>query len=794
MTLLGVIIAGLAIGFFGLPFVIWVIFGVLAFLVLGLWPLAIIYLIISAPFLAPDMRRRYITSNIFNYIKKKGLVPKVSETEEVALRAGTNWIETDLFSGRPDFKKLFSEPYPELSEPEKAFMETKVDAVCAMVTDWEIFRNRDLPQAVWEYLKAEKFLGMIIPKEYGGLGFSALAHSSVVQKLATHSQVLAITTMVPNSLGPAELLLRYGTEEQKNHYLPRLADGRDIPCFALTEPNAGSDAASILSHGEVFEENGVFKIRVQFGKRYITLGAIATVIGLAFRLSDPQNLLSLGKEPGITCALLPGDLAGITRGRRHDPMGVPFVNSPIWGKDVIVDIDMVIGGRAGVGKGWLMLMECLAVGRGISLPSTSAGGAKLVSRVVGDYSVIRKQFGLSIGKFEAIEEPMARIAGYTYMLDAMRKFVAGAVDRGAKPAVTNAIAKYHATEKFRTIINDGMDILAGAAVIRGPRNMLAHAYMGIPVGITVEGANIMTRGLIQFGQGAIRCHPYSYNEMKALMNNDLATFDKNFWAHVGHLVRNTARTIVFYITRGYAHIPSKSGMLGRYERKLAWTSARFAFLCDVALAMFGGGIKLKEKINGRFGDVLSYMLMAFCVMRRFEAEGRRKEDAACVEWVLQYCFTEAQKAFEGLLENMHPVIRYTLGWICRINPIAVMPSDRLGSRVARKLYNDSSFRDNLTGGMYLPLTGDSHMVKLEKAYQLAEQLEPVIAKIKQASKERKLPKGKPEMLVKTALDAAIITQAEAHRIEEANKIWLDAVMVDSFEIDDYLSYQMKTSY
>ncbi len=792
MLLILILIAALAIGFFGLPLAAWAGFAAIAALLVW-WPLLFIVVPVFAVFLIKDIRRKYITSNLFNFIKKKGLVPKVSETEETALRAGTNWIETDLFSGKPDFAKIFAEPYPELSKEEREFMDTKVNEVCGMTSDWEIFRDRDLSPAVWEFLKKEKFFGMIISKQYGGLGFSALGHSSVVAKLATRSQVLAITTMVPNSLGPGELLHRYGTEEQKNYYLPRLADGREIPCFALTEPNAGSDAANISSRGEAFkDEDGKIKIKINFEKRYITLGAVATVIGLAFKLSDPKNLLGHGKEPGITCALLPGDLPGIKRGRRHDPMGVPFVNAPLWGKDVVIETDRVIGGDAGIGKGWLMLMECLAVGRGISLPSTSAGGAKLVSRVVGDYSLVRKQFGMSIGKFEAIEEAMARITGFTYMIEAMRKFVAGAVDRGAKPAVTNAIAKYHATEKFRTIINDGMDILAGSAIIRGPRNLLAHPYMGVPVGITVEGANIMTRGLIQFGQGAVRCHPYSYLEIKALMNDDLEAFDHNFWAHVGHLVRNKCRSAVFFITRGYAHQPSQGGIVGKYERKLAWSSAKFAFMTDVALALYGGGIKMKERINSRFGDALSYMLMASCTLRRYTAEGSREEDRECVEWVLQYCMYETQKAFEGLYENMGWGFKYTFGLLSRINPIGTMPADWLGHKLAKRLLEQGEFRDHLTADIFMP-DAKEHLSVLEKAHATVYEMEPVLARIKAASKEKRLPKGKPEMLVKEALAAEIITKEEAESLKKANELWLDAVMVDSFEIDDYLSYQMKSS-
>ncbi len=793
MILLLVLVAALIIGFLGLPLAVWVGFLALSAVVLGVWWLNFLILPIGAVFLIKDVRRKFITANIFNFIKNKGLIPKVSETEETALRAGTNWIEADLFSGKPDFAKIFAEPYPELSAEEKEFMDTKVEQVCGMTSDWEIFRDRDLSPKVWEFLKKEKFFGMIIPKEYGGLGFTALGHSSVVQKLATRSQVLAITTMVPNSLGPGELLHRYGTQKQKDYYLPRLADGRDIPCFALTEPTAGSDAASIISRGEAFkDEDGSIKIKINFQKRYITLGAVATVLGLAFRLYDPKNLLGHGKEPGITCALLPGDLPGIKRGRRHDPMGVPFVNSPLWGENVVITTDMIIGEDSGIGKGWLMLMECLAVGRGISLPSTSAGGGKLVSRVVGNYCLVRKQFGLSIGKFEAIEEPMARIAGFTYMIDAMRKFVAGAVDRGAKPAVTNAISKYHTTEKFRTIVNDGMDILGGAAISRGPRNMLAHAYMGVPVGITVEGANIMTRGLIQFGQGAIRCHPYSYLEMKALMNDDMAAFDHNFWAHVGHLVRNKCRGIVFYITRGYAHTSSQKGIAAKYERKLAWASARFAFMCDVALAMYGGGMKMKESLGGRFGDVLSNMLMISCVLRRYQAEGERQEDRACVEWMVQYCFADMQKAFEGLYDNMGPVFKLH-AFFTRINPIGTAPSDRLMHSLAKKLISSTDFRNNLTSEIYLPEDDKEHLNKLEKAFTSVTEMEAILNRIKQASRDKKLPKAKPETLVKEALAADIITKEEAEALKKNQALWLDAVMVDSYEIADYLSYEMKTS-
>ncbi len=788
--ILVILALAVALGYFGAPYYAWVAVLTAALIAIGANEFVItLFVLVSIPFLIKGIRRNVITSHIFGFIRKKGLVPKVSETEETALRAGTNWIETDLFSGKPDFKKIWAEPYPELSKEEIDFLENQVEKACEMTSDWDVFTHRDLPEETWNFMKKEKFFGMIIPKEYNGLGFSALGHSAVVSKLATRSQVLAISTMVPNSLGPAELLLRYGTEEQKNHYLPRLADGREIPCFALTEPTAGSDAASIISRGEVFKDSdGKTKIRLNFEKRYITLGSIATVLGLAFRLYDEKELLGKGKEPGITCALLPGDLPGIKRGHRHDPMGVPFVNSPIWGKDVVIEVEHVIGGKEGIGKGWLMLMECLAVGRGISLPSTSAGGAKLVSRVVGNYGLVRKQFGMSIGKFEAIEEASARIAGFTYMLEAMRKFVAGAVDRGAKPAVTNAIAKYHSTEKFRTIINDGMDILAGAAIIRGPRNLLAHAYLGTPVGITVEGANIMTRGLIQFGQGAIRCHPYSYNEMKALMDNDLAAFDKNFWAHVGHMTRNKTRTVLLYLTRGWLHIPRGRGLVGKYERKLALSSAKFAYITDIALAVYGGDIKRKERINSRFGDILSHMFLAVCILRRYEAEGSREDSREAVEWGAQYCLYEIDRAFAGLYANMPKLVRYSWGVFHRINPIGSMPGDKLTHKLAKKLLEKEGFRDVLTREIYIPKDSDEALGRLEKAFNMAHDAEGLLAKIKAASKAGTLPKGKPEQLIDEALKADVINELEAATLKKAKDVWIDAIMVDSFEIEDYLGH------
>ena len=480
--------------------------------------------------MAPILRRNVITRPIIFAISKLGLLPKISETEKMALTSGNVWIDGELFSGKPNFKKVFSQLYPKLTSDEKNFLNNEVEELCRICDDYEVQKLRDLPEEVWEFLRKHKFFGMIIPKKFGGLEFSAYAHGCVVEKLASRSVPLAITTMVPNSLGPAELLLHYGTDDQKNHYLPRLADGRDLPCFALTEPTVGSDATSIKSNGVLFkDENGEIKIRLNFNKRYITLGAYATVIGLAFQLRDPNHLLGDKEDIGITCALIPNKTKGVRQGRRHDPLATPFVNSPLNGENVIIGLDAIIGEKEGLGRGWKMLVECLSAGRGISLPSTSNGGSKLIVRAVGAYAGIRHQFNSAIGKFEGVEEVLARMISRTYALDAMKKYTAGAIDSGSTPAVITAIAKYHSTEMFRQNINDGMDIMGGSAIIRGPRNILANAYFSTPISITVEGANIVTRSLIHFGQGAIMCHPHVYKEIEALAEGNVKIFDREFF-------------------------------------------------------------------------------------------------------------------------------------------------------------------------------------------------------------------------------------------------------------------------
>ena len=764
--LLSVIIVALALAFFAAP--LWAWFVALGLLLLGCdasffwWIPTIAFAVLL---LLKEVRVKFITQPLFDMLKAKGLLPKISDTEKTALRAGDVWVEGELFSGKPDFKNIFANPYPTLSEEEQAFIDNEVNEVCAMTSDWEVFEQRDLPKEVWAYLKSKKFLGMIIPKEYGGLGFSAYGHSCVIEKLASHSQVLAITVMVPNSLGPAELLLHYGKEEQKNNYLPRLADGRDIPCFALTEPEAGSDAAAIQSEGVVFkDEEGEVKIKLNFEKRYITLSSIATVIGLAFVLKDPENILGLGKELGITCALVDAKTKGVDQSRRHDPLNVPFVNAPLLGKDVIIGIDDVIGGHDGLGQGWKMLMESLAVGRGISLPSTSTGGSKLATYVASTYAVVRYQFGLSIARFEGIAEVLGRLGASTYMLDAAKTFTLGAINAGKKPAVANAIMKYESTEMFRQNVMDAMDIQGGAAISRGPRNLLAHAYFGAPVAITVEGANIMTRTLIMFGQGMIRCHPYAYAQIEALEQGDVKAFDDLLFSHIGHVMRNKVRTFVLGVTRGYAHCSTSKGKARRYEQKLAWASARFAYLSDVALGLMGASLKRRESVSGRFGDVLAQMYLITSALKRYEVEGSLESDAVFLEVAVEDAFGKIDIAFRGILENLAPGMLglpfRILGFYTRLNPMGKTIKDESLHRIATALSEDDSVRERICGNIYM---GERARQLLEATHKMQE----VKALLDREKREEHLIEG------------------EKRQLEEARRLQYEIITVDSFTHDDY---------
>ncbi|MEM7795313.1 MAG: acyl-CoA dehydrogenase [Cyanobacteria bacterium P01_C01_bin.118] len=796
MTLLTIsLIIGLfslfgVLAYFNVPMLAWFAYGALVLGIfqaaLWLWGLlAILAIIFNVPFI----RQVLITAPIVKTIQSFNLLPKISDTERAALEAGTVWVDGELFSGKPNFKRILAEPYPTLTDAEQAFVNGPVEQVCRMATDWEIHQRKDLPPDVWAYLKQERFFGMMIPPEYGGRGFSNTAYSAVMTKLASRSFTHTATVGVTNSLGPAKLLLRYGTDKQKQRYLPKLATGEEMPCFALTEPTAGSDAASLQSSGTVFKKDGELYLRLNWQKRYITLGAIATLIGLAVRLYDPDNLLGKGKDVGITCVLVPADTPGVQLGRRHDPMGVPFYNSPIAGRNVVLPATQIIGGVERAGQGWTMLMQSLAAGRGVSFPATATGVAKLVSRVTSAYSVVREQFGLSIGKFEGVEEPLARIGGLTYLMDAARLYTCGAVDQGEQPAVVSAIAKYQFTELSRQLINDGMDILGGAGICRGPRNLLANIYTATPIPITVEGANILTRSLIIYGQGAIRCHGYIVDEIAAIEDNNVVAFDYALWRHVGLMLRNWARAKILGWSHGRLATAPVGGATARYYQKLAWASATFAALSDLAMLTYGGRLKRHEKITGRFADMLSWMYLATATLRRFEAEGRREEDLPLVHWAMNHSLSQVQRALEGLLLNFDiPVLGWllrntTLPWF-RLNPIGVVPTDVQGHQVA-SLLQTSDGRSHLTAGLHVPTEADQALGRLERAYQLSIVAMPVFKKIKAAFRNGKLNIVPPVGRVEAALRAGVITGAESDLATAAEKAQLDAIQVDSFTLAEY---------
>jgi len=782
----------LALGFTGAPLILWAIAGAAILIGFGapLWLLAT-YAAVMLLFLITPIRRALVSSIVMKILGP--IMPTISETEKTAIESGSVWAEAELFSGKPDFKKLMAESYPTLTKEEEAFLNGPVDELCSVIDDWEVWEGRELPQAAWDVIKRERFLGMIIPKEYGGLGFSALAHSEVIMKLATRSIPACITVMVPNSLGPAELLMHYGTDEQKRRLLPRLAAGDEIPAFALTEPGAGSDAGSITSNGTLFKgEDGKLYIRLNWNKRYITLAAIATILGVAFKLRDPDNLLGKGEDLGITCALVPTNTAGVVIGRRHDPLGTPFYNCPTQGNDVVVSVDAVVGGVEGCGKGWRMLTESLAAGRGISLPAQSTGGAKLGTRVISAYAAVRKQFGLPIGKFEGIEEPLSRIAGFNYLLEAMRRYTLGAIDKGIKPAVVTAMAKYNSTEIGRKIINDAMDVAGGAGISRGPRNLLAHFYIATPIGITVEGANILTRTLIIFGQGALRAHPYALAEVDAIAARDLKAFDKAFWGHIGHIVRNMSRAIVLSLTRGALAPSPVGGSTARYYRKLAWASATFAIMADIAMGALGGSLKLKEKLTGRFADVLSWMFIGTAVLRRFEAEGRRKEDLPFVHFTMNHALYEIQKAFDGIFGNL-PVPGLTwffagpLRMWSNLNALAGEANDKHTHKIATMILEDSEQRLRHTDGIYVPNNDVEQLGLLEEAFRVVKAAEVVDRKVRAAVKAKTLAKAKGRALYDAALEKGVITSDEHAVLLRSETLRTNAIQVDDFSQDEYLS-------
>jgi acyl-CoA dehydrogenase len=795
-ALLGCSLILLALLFIGAPLWLFTVFFTLALVCVNAmcaiptWAW-IVYAVIAVLWNVFPIRAVLISGPVMRMMKKLGILPVISETEMTALKAGGVWVEGELFSGKPDFEKLLNQNYGKLTAEEQAFLDGPVEEACRMCDDWEVYKKRDLSPEIWAHFKKHGFFGMIVPKEYGGLGFSAHAHSEVIMKLASRSVPLSITVMVPNSLGPAELLNHYGTEAQKKYWLPRLAKGEEIPCFALTEPTAGSDAASIQSHGVVFKgDDGKLYLKLNWNKRYITLAAVSTVLGLAFRLRDPDNLLGKGTDIGITCALIPSKTPGVTANRRHDPLGVPFYNCPTQGKDVIVPIDAIIGGIDGAGRGWKMLMECLAAGRGISLPGQATAGMKYVARIASSHAAVRKQFGTSVGKFEGIAEPLARIAGSTYMFDAARHYTTGGLDAGIKPPVITAICKHYFTEIQRKVVNDGMDILGGQGISQGPHNLLAHGYRALPISITVEGANILTRTLIIFGQGALRAHPYAYKEVEAVEKGDVKGFDRAFWGHIGHVVRNLVRTILLSVTRGYLVWPARGGATARYYRRLAWISATFAFMADLSMGTLGGKLKVKGKTTGRFADALGWMYIAVATLKRFEMEGRRKEDLPLLHWSMNFALTQIQVAFDGLFGSVEaPIIgalyRGPIRWYHALNPMGTCPSDELDLQLAHLIQQPGEQRDRLTHGIFTSKGGSDQMAKLEKAFELSTSSDATSTKIRRARRKGVLAKQPPAELNKSALAKGIITQAEYDEISAAEKIRAEVIQVDDFGLDEY---------
>ena len=743
------------------------------------------------------LRRALISRPIFSTYKK--ILPQMSETERDALEAGTVWWDGELFRGKPDWNKLHAYPVPTLTAEEQSFLDNEVEEACRLVDDWQVSHvDQDMSPEAWKYIKDKGFLGMIIPKKYGGLEFSAYAHSQVVTKLSTRSSALSVSVMVPNSLGPAELLLHYGTEEQKNHYLPRLAKGQEIPAFALTSPWAGSDAASIPDVGIVckgmWQGKEVLGMRVTWDKRYITLGPVCTILGLAFHLYDPDGLLGDKKHIGITCALVPWDTPGCETRRRLFPLNAMFMNGPTRGKDVFMPLDYIIGGQKMAGQGWRMLMECLAAGRSISLPSSNTGMAQMTARAVGGYARVRSQFKMAIGRFEGVEEALTRIGAYTYMMDAVRKMTAGAVDLGEKPSVVSAIAKYHVTERARQVVNDGMDIVGGKGICLGPSNFIGRAYQQIPIGITVEGANILTRSLILFGQGAIRCHPFVLKEMQAAHNPDaakgLVDFDKALFGHIGFTITHAFGALFKGLTGShFVSVPDNvAPETRRYYQQLTRFSSAFAFLSDISMLVMGGELKRREKLSARLGDILSMMYLCSATLKRYESEGRQKEDAPMMHWAIWDAMYKAQQAFDGVIDNFPN--KFIGSMLYRIifplgRPYDV-PSDKIGHQVAKLLISPSAARDRLTAETYVPKVETEAVGAVELALKATIEAEPIEAKIRAAEKEGKLdnnPDANVRDLAQAAFAAGIVTAAEYAVLKRRNELRDIVIRVDDFPMD-----------
>ncbi|NUY56569.1 acyl-CoA dehydrogenase [Salinivibrio sp. MA351] len=747
----------------------------------------LIFAVIALPLNIVTFRRNWLSKPAFKAFKS--VMPEMSATEKEAIDAGTVWWEADLFRGAPDWNKLHDIPAPTLSAEEQAFLDGPVNEVCRMVDDYQVTHElADLPEEVWQYLKDNKFFAMIIKKQYGGLEFSAYAQSLVLQKLSGVSGVLSSTVGVPNSLGPGELLQHYGTEDQKDHYLPRLAQGKEIPCFALTSPEAGSDAGSIPDYGVVTKGvwNGeeVLGMKITWNKRYITLAPVATVLGLAFKLRDPDHLLGDQDELGITCALIPTDMEGVQIGRRHFPLNVPFQNGPTQGNEVFVPMDFIIGGQKMAGQGWRMLMECLSIGRGITLPSNTTGGLKSAALATGAYARIRRQFKLPIGKMEGIEEPLARIAGNAYVMDAASALTVTGIDAGEKPSVISAIVKYHCTHRSQQSVIDAMDVIGGKGICLGPKNYLGRNYQGSPIAITVEGANILTRSMIIFGQGAIRCHPFVLDEIRASENSDqqaaLAAFDKALFGHVGFVFSNVARTLWLGLTDGrFSKAPRKDATRRYYQQMNRYSSA-LALLADVSMAVLGGNLKRKERLSARLGDVLSQLYLASATMKRYADEGYQTEDLPLVHWGMQDAMYQTEQALDGFLANFpnRVIAGLVRALVFPLGRGRRQPGDRLDGKLAVILQSPSATRDRIGRGQFFE-PGNA-IGNIEKALHDILKAEPIHKKVCDGLGE-KLPFMFLDQVADKGLHAGVISEQEADLLREAEQGRLETINVDDFD-------------
>ena len=761
------------------------------------WLLLIFWVLIAAvaaPLLLPDLRRQYFTKPLFSWFQK--VLPPMSETERDAIDAGTVWWDGELFRGRPDWDKLLAYPKVQLTEEEQAFIDGPTEALCAMVSDWEIGQAMDLPPAAWEHIKTHGFFALIIPREYGGKGFSAYAHSQVAMKLATRSGDLASTVMVPNSLGPAELLLHYGTDEQRNHYLPRLARGDDIPCFALTGPLAGSDAGAMPDTGVIckgeWEGNETLGLRLNWEKRYITLGPVATLLGLAFKAHDPDHLLGEEEDLGISLALIPTDTPGVEIGRRHLPLGAAFMNGPNSGKDVFIPLEFLIGGQEMLGKGWMMLMNCLSVGRSISLPAVGTGAAKFTSLVTGQYAQVREQFNVPLSAFEGIQEAMARIGGNAWLMDSARMLTANAVDMGEKPSVLSAILKYHLTERGRECISHAMDVHGGKGIIMGPNNYLGRNWQGAPIFITVEGANILSRNLMIFGQGAIRCHPFVLKEMALAGREDhdqaLKEFDGLLMQHIGFAVSNAASTLVLNLGVGHFEKAPGNRLSQGYFRALNRQAAAFALLADLSMMLLGGELKRRERLSARLGDVLSHMYLASAALKRYHDLDSPDHLEPLFAWAMEESLGESERALDELLSNFPNKV---LGCLLRVIVFPfgrrhTGPSDALDAEVAAvigRAKGDPTLEE-LLAGCYRPQSSEDPVGALQHAYDLLGASHPLQKKLHTALKSGQVKPTAGEHAIDAALHAGVLQPAEAQTLRDAEAARRKVIDVDDFSKEE----------